>query len=58
MTRWKKDATEFGMSVIDDNKGSRYVRIPKPIDEHLGEPEMLVFVKSGKNIVIKARNLK
>jgi len=52
MTRWKKDETEFEMNVIDDHKGSRYVRIPKPLDEKLGKPNKIKFVIHGKAIII------
>jgi len=52
MTKWKKDETEFKMNVIDDHKGSRYVRIPKPLDELLGNPDRIKFMLSGKKILI------
>ena len=44
MTKWKKDATDFDMLVVDDGKGSRYVRIPKPLDELMGPPDSVRFV--------------
>ena len=52
MTRWKKDETEFEMNVVDDQKGSRYVRIPKPLDEKLHSPKKIKFVIRGKNIFV------
>jgi len=53
MTRWKKDETEFEMNVIDDHKGSRYIRIPKPLDEKLGNPDKIKFIIKNNEIGIK-----
>lgn len=49
MTRWKKDATEFAVSLfIDKSRGSMCI-VPKPIVDLLGEPKSLVFsVKNGR----------
>ncbi len=49
MTRWKKDETEFTVSLfIDKARGSMCV-IPKPIVEMLGEPDSVTFIiKNGK----------
>ncbi|MCJ8306026.1 MAG: hypothetical protein HRU07_03165 [Nitrosopumilus sp.] len=55
MTKWKKGATEFEMNVIDDRKGSRYVRIPKPLDEKLGNPEKIKFVIKNDKISITGK---
>ena len=52
MPKWKKDETKFEMSVIDDGKGSRYVRIPKPLDDILGRPDKVLFSINGKRIVL------
>lgn len=52
MTKWKKNETEFKMSVIDDGKGSRYVRIPKPLDEKLGNPDRIKFILKDSKIGI------
>ncbi len=49
MTKWKKDAKDFQVVMNDDNKGSRYCRIPKPIDVYLGNPSSLKFsIENGK----------
>ncbi|MDH3657174.1 MAG: hypothetical protein OEM77_03465 [Nitrosopumilus sp.] len=54
MTKWKKDAKEFIVSVnYNDARGSQ-CNIPKPILEFLGEPDRLKFVISGKSVKIKS----
>ena len=51
MTRWKKDETEFTVSV-SSNGHSRSCRIPKPVLEMLGSPESVTFrVKNNKIMV-------
>lgn len=53
MTRWKKDETEFKVSLfIDKSRGSMCI-IPKPIVEILGEPEHIKFVLRGKKIEVE-----
>ncbi|MBM3910918.1 MAG: hypothetical protein FJ356_04655 [Thaumarchaeota archaeon] len=52
LTRWKKDAKEFGVRITEDNSGSLLCRIPKPVFEFLGAPDGLKFMIKGKNIVI------
>ena len=54
MTRWRKDATEFEVRVADDAKGSRFVRIPKPIYELMGRPNRVWFVMAaGGKVVVE-----
>lgn len=55
MPKWKKDATEFIVSVNDDGNGSNICRIPKPIIEKLGQPEKIKFVIDGKKITINGK---
>ena len=38
MPKWKKDETEFLVSVSNDGNGSNVCRIPKPILKKLGNP--------------------
>lgn len=52
MTRWKKDAKEFVVSLNDDGSQSVICRIPKPILEKLGDPKNLKFMIKGKSIVV------
>jgi len=53
MTKWKKDAREFTVTVSDDKRGSMFCRIPKPILEQLGSPTSIKFV-IGKKITVEA----
>ena len=52
MPKWKKDASKFEMRVVNDGKGSRYVRIPKPVDDLMGQPESIEFTITGRRITI------
>ena len=52
MTKWKKDAKEFEVVMNDDNRGSRYCRIPKPIDELLDSPDKIKFIVQGSQILV------
>jgi len=54
MTRWKKNETEFPVSLSFDGTNSKRCRIPKPIIEFLGDPEKLKFVIRGKGIIVTA----
>lgn len=53
MPKWSKDATEFPVNVhYSDDKGTQ-VRIPKPLLEMLGNPEMIKFVIKGSKIHVE-----
>ena len=54
MTRWKKDETEFPVSLSFDGTNSKRCRIPKPIIDFLGNPEGLKFVINGRKIQVIA----
>ena len=58
MTRWKKDAKEFDVSVSEsknkDGSQSFICRIPKPIVESLGNPSSLIFKINKGKIVVEA----
>lgn len=58
MTRWKKDAKEFIVSLNDDGSQSVICRLPKPIFEKLGKPKNLKFMIKGKSIVVTGENKK
>jgi len=48
MTRWKKDETDYTVSVTRD-RHTQFCRIPKPVFEMLGEPESVTFrIKNNK----------
>ena len=50
----EKNETTFLMSVTDGDKGSGYVRIPKPVDLLIGEPDTLVFeIQTRKKITVR-----
>ncbi len=52
MPKWKKDETEFTVSVNDDGNGSHVCRIPKPIIEKLGKPNKIKFMVKNDKIGI------
>jgi len=52
LTRWKKDETEFTVSLnLDESRGAICI-VPKPIVEKLGNPDKIKFVIRGKGIVV------
>ena len=52
MTRWKKDETEFTVSLfVDKSRGSMCI-VPKPIVDMLGEPDSLKFRIKNKDILV------
>ena len=54
MPKWKKDSSEFTVSIsYSDTRGSQSY-IPKPIIDFLGEPESLKFIIKGKIIQVIA----
>ncbi len=54
MPKWKKDSTQFTVSVNPTEKGVR-VYLPRPLYEHLGEPSDITFVIEGKRVLIRAQ---
>ena len=58
MTRWKKDAREFDVSLYRsgnrDGSESLLCRVPKPIVEMLGEPNSIKFQIRSRGIVVTA----
>ena len=53
MPKWKKDETEFNVSISPDGNGSHSCRIPKPILKKLGKSNKIKFVIEGKKIMIR-----
>ena len=52
MTRWKKDETEFTVSLfIDKSRGSMCI-VPKPLVEMLGYPESITFKIVNHKIIV------
>ena len=54
MPKWKKDETEFTVSLGQNDVKGYWCTVPKPIVELLGEPEKLIFSVEGKKIEVKA----
>jgi hypothetical protein len=52
--KWKKDATEFTVSVGYHPTRGAQCSIPKPIVEMLGEPSTITFTKKGKKVEVKS----
>ncbi|MDN5847063.1 MAG: hypothetical protein L0H53_12405 [Candidatus Nitrosocosmicus sp.] len=53
MPKWKKDETEFIVSVTHNEHRGYQCYIPKPIMEKLGKPNSIKFIINNKNIEIK-----
>lgn len=52
MTRWKKDETEFTVSLfVDRSRGSMCI-VPKPIVDMLGEPDRVTFRIKNNRITV------
>jgi hypothetical protein len=52
--KWKKDATEFRVSVNYHPTRGVQVFLPKPIAELLGNPKSVTFVVVGKRVEVRA----
>jgi hypothetical protein len=53
MPKWKKDATEFEVSVTHHEHRGYQAYPRKPIMEILGDPETIKFVLKGKKIELE-----
>ncbi len=56
MPRWKKDATEFVVSVSYEEKRGYQTYVPKPIMEKMGNPKFIKYVVKGKQILVFPQN--
>lgn len=54
MPKWKKDETQFTVSVNYSEVHGYQTTIPKPIMEVLGEPKKITFEVKGKKIEVLA----
>lgn len=55
MGKWKKDDSEFTVSVIPNIKcRTNYSYIPKPVLNLLGGPQRLTFVIENGKVMVKA----
>ncbi len=53
MPKWKRDATEFIVSVNYHEIRGYQSSLPKPVIEFLGKPELIKFVIVGKKVEIR-----
>jgi hypothetical protein len=51
LPKWKKDETEFTVSVTFNEHRGYQCYIPKPIIEKLGSPNKLKFIIKESNII-------
>jgi hypothetical protein len=54
MPTWKKDATEFTVSVNFNEVRGYQTSIPKPVAEVLGRPERITYVVKGSKVEVRA----
>jgi hypothetical protein len=54
MPKWKKNATEFLVSINYVEKRGYQSSIPKPVIDLLGKPNAIKFLVKGKKIEIVA----
>jgi hypothetical protein len=54
LPKWKKDATEFEVSVTRHEHRGYQTYLPKPIMKRLGEPKTIKFLVKGKHIELEA----
>ena len=54
MPKWKKDATEFTVSVGYHPTRGAQCSIPKPVVELLDNPKAITFDVKGKRVEVKA----
>lgn len=53
--KWKKNATEFTVSVNHNEARGYQSSLPKPVMELLGNPESIKFVIKGKKVEVSAQ---
>ena len=53
MPKWKKDETNFDVSVNNDGNGGYICRIPKPIVQKLGITTSIKFLLKKNNVVVE-----
>lgn len=54
MPKWKKDETEFPVTVSRHETRGFQAYIPKPIMDILDNPEAIKFIVKGKKVEVKA----
>lgn len=53
MPKWKKDATEFEITVSYHEHRGYQAYLPRPIMDILGDPDTIKFVLKGKKIEVE-----
>ena len=53
MTRWKENETVFTVRLSEDGRHSTICRVPKPIQNFLGNPNSVKFIIVDKKIIIE-----
>jgi hypothetical protein len=54
LPKWKKDETEFPVSVSWHKTRGYQCYIPTPIMDELGDPDFIRFILKGKKVEVKA----
>ena len=54
MPRWKKDETEFEVSVTHHEHRGYQAYLPKPVMDMLGDPTTIKFVVKRKRVEVEA----
>jgi hypothetical protein len=54
MPKWKKDATEFTVTVNFHETRGFQLNVPRPVMEHLSRPERVTFVIKREKIEVRA----
>jgi hypothetical protein len=54
LPKWKKEETEFTVSVTHNEHGGYQCYIPKPIMEKLGRPNSIRFIVNDDAIELKS----
>jgi hypothetical protein len=56
MPKWKKDETEFSVSLGYQEVKGYWITVPKPIVQLLGTPKKVIFKLKGKRIEVEGSN--
>jgi hypothetical protein len=50
--KWKKDETEFPISITHHETRGYQAYLPKPVMDFLGNPDMIKFIINGKKVEV------
>lgn len=56
MPKWKKDETEFPVTVSHHETRGYQAYIPKPLMDFLGNPDSIKFIIKGKKVHVEPHN--